>query len=224
MAKPTTEQIRTLEREHKNQFVRLVGAAKFYQMLSKNYAWLPNTDYRKKALLKFGTQFTRPLGSWIKRQARLERAGIPKMPVVMQDFFSRERMPYLEQLIASINGEAVAGRSEGDTSVWDSRSQRGMGFVPLIIWAVIAIVAAFTATEIVDETNTTVEERQELMDSSAQTCAELNLSPEQCAQMINNTQTQATTTSGGGIGLMGWALLAFLGFTAFKNHNKKSAA
>jgi hypothetical protein len=209
MAQPTEAQVRALERAHKNQFVMLVGAAKFNQTLSKNYAWLPNTDYRKKAFLKFGTEFIPVLAKWIMRQENLERAGIPKMPVVVRDFFSRDRMPYLEELVRSINAETQVNGQ--------------MGFIPLIIWGVIAIAAIFGATEIVDETNTTAEERQDLMATSSKTCTDLKLTPEQCAQMINTAQTEATT-SGSGIGIMGWIALAAAGFFLMKNQNKKTAA
>lgn len=183
MAKATEAQVRALEAAHKNQFMYLMNANRLWLQMSKDYAWLPNTDPRKQTMLNYGKKIAPLIAKWSVRQEKLEKAGIPRMPVKVADFFTRARLPYLETIEAQITGKKLSG----------------LGWVVVLLWVVLGVIAAFKAEEIFDEMNTTAEEKTELMDSTAKACKDLNLSAEDCKKLISQTQKETTEDNKGGI-------------------------
>jgi hypothetical protein len=84
-----------------------------------------------------------------------------------------------------------------------------------LIWAVVWIIGFFTAEKVVDDLTTTTQEKEELMKTTQDTCAKLNLTKEQCAAMISQTQSEAS--SGTGIGdMIKMGLYVLLGYGVYK--------
>jgi len=197
--KPTEAQIRELEKAHKEQFVLLVRVAKLWQEMAKSFAKFPDSDPRKKALIEYGDFFKPRLVRWLKLQYRLEKAGVPKMglsPTSILMWLDPKQMPKLESLAKQIDQEG--------------KGISGVGFIPLIIWGVIALIGAFTAVEVTDELNTTAEEKEELLSETAKRCKELNLTGDACSKLISQTQAEASSGGFGGLTMIMMLALALL--------------
>lgn len=193
MAKPTEKQVREFEAAHKLQLanlaianftflnVMLPYASKLKQL--KDYKTNVVAQRKVKAVQDYGQFLAKMLGKWYGRQLNIERrAGVQKMPSnLMSLFFSKSNERQLADMVKKM---------------FDTPPKQ-LGFIPLLIWAVIAIVAAFTAYEIVNETTTTAQEKADLLKQTESTLKELNIPPSQAAAIITSTQQQATETGGG---------------------------
>lgn len=199
MAKPTESQVRALEKAHKQALANLLQAIRFrfyiYNKLGKD-----SPEWKKYAQLVFdiGT-------SWYKRQMELEKGGATKEGILPNDLFTSEGNKKLRELVKK----------------WDANGQ-GIGIVPLIIWAFVAIVGFFSADYIVDELNTTTEEQESLIRTSEEICKTHNFNDAECKAFITQ-QTEAVNPPGGGMGstLVKWGVglgVAYLLFTQFQKH------
>lgn len=179
-AAPTAAQIAAFEKAHKLLFAALVQAGMFRIQLARKYG------LKSPQFLNYNKLYIPKVKKFGARQIVLEkRAGIPpivKTADLINAFFTSEGIKHLVQVAKSYD-----------------QSGKGIGFIPLIIWAVIAIAGAFTATSIVDETHTTSEEMRDLVNDTADFCAKNNLTPEQCKELLKEETKQIDTDSGGGI-------------------------
>lgn len=218
MAKPTKEQVQNMEAVHKRQFADLVAVTGLWHQqaadLEKKYGKnIPQSEV--KVMLDFGKKTIVPLvQKWLIRQAKFDKAGakIFDQPIKPTDWFDRKNFNKLQSIVQQIDAE--------------NRATSGIGFVPLIIWAVIAIVGFFTAEEIVDEMNDTAEEQTQLVTATNKFCVDNKLTPAQCKAMLEQ-QTNASSGGGGMGSKLLWAGLGigalFLGYNYLKNQNKKAA-
>lgn len=195
MAKPTEKQVREFETAHKLQLANLaIANFTFLNVmlpyasklkLQKDYKTNTIAQRKVKAVQDYGKFLATMLGKWYARQLMIERkagAGVQKMPTdLLSLFFSKKNERKLADLVKKMFDTPPAQ----------------LGFIPLLIWAVIAIVAAFTAYEIVNETTTTAQEKSDLLKQTEKTLKDLNIPPAQAAAIITSTQQQATETGGG---------------------------
>lgn len=213
MAKPTEEQVKAFEKVHKLQLFDIlaanhvfIGTLKLYQPIFKadpNY----KTSAKYKKIMAYGEVIKNMAKSWYARQLQFEiKAGVPKFPNIWSKFFQEKYMKEVER----IGIDYILGRN----------AVKGIGIIPLIIWGVIAIVGAFSAAYIVDETTETNAERGDLLEKTKKFAQEMKLTPEQTTQIVQgqqaSEQAQTESTSGGGffggsiMKIGGLALIAFL--------------
>lgn len=99
--------------------------------------------------------------------------------------------------------------------------------VILIIWAVIAMAAAFSVYEIESHSGATASEKTELMKQTAQTLKDLGITGPQAAAIIQSTQAQATEGgSGGGLfsggsSLIKWGLYGVAAYFIYEEFFNK---
>lgn len=178
MAKPTEAQVKALEKAHKQALANLLQAIRFryivYTKLGKD-----SPEWKKYAQLVYdlGT-------SWYKRQMRLEKGGATKEGIKPDDLFTIEGVKKLKELVKK----------------WDAKGE-GVGIVPLIIWAVVALVGFFTAEEIVDELNTTTEEQEQLIKTSDDICKKYNFDAEECKKFMTEQTTAVSKPDSGFFGI-----------------------
>jgi len=202
MAQATEKQVKDLEKALTEQFFLLVQAATFRLNLARKYG------LKDKAFLDYSKKFEQLVRAWVLKEVPYEKVllqnGIKGLiasgNVHWEDFFDSAKLPLLYAVVKKFDKQG-----------------EGLGFpIPLLIWAVIAIVGAFTAAKITDDLTTTTQEKQELMQTTQQTCKDLGLTTEQCAEMISQTQKEAS--AGGGfmdmIFKVGFPLL--LGYGIYK--------
>jgi hypothetical protein len=223
MSKPTKEQIQKYEFEHKLQFTNLVIANFLWlSMPGKNGFDVTKKDSKQyKAWYKMGETIGRLLYNWRKRQEKLESApdnAVQKIPpAVYTWFFKKSQIKDLKDFAQTMIKAGTAGP--------------GLGFIPLLIWGVIALVAFLSAAYIIDETTTTTQEKEELLKTTADTLKELNIPPDKAAAIISETQQQASENSGllnsvtgGGFGkIIPFAVIAFF-LMQMNNKQSKAAA
>lgn len=178
-ATPTKEQVAAFEKAHKLHFIALVQAAVFRISLARKFG------LKSKQFLEYNRLFFTLLKKFAYRQKRLELgAGIPEI------------VP-MKELIDTFSTSTGVNKLIQVAKQYD-QAGKGIGIIPLIIWAVIALVGMFTASQIVDETNTTTSEVKELVDSTGDFCKANNLTPDQCkAILMENVKT--TDTGGNGL-------------------------
>lgn len=214
MAQATEKQVRDLERVLGEQFFLLVQGAEFRINLARKYGLKSN------AFKKYSEAYTKILRKWITKEVKYERellkTGVKGIiasgKIKFEDFFYSKELPKLIAAAKKWNTE--------NTTI--GRMHENLGFIPLLIWAVIAIVSAFSATVIVDDLTTTAEEKQELMEVTAQTIKDLNLTPQQASALLEQTQEQASSTGGGGImNIVKWGLIGYLGIQLIPIFTKK---
>lgn len=200
----TSTQARNLEVKHLKLFSDLVDAWDKVHLAKRDIDNNGAASIFKKDLNNKHIKKLIPLtGKWTQRQWKYEKipngkASIFEFPIRTGDWLNPQKFLYIKQVRDNMNAER--------TGVWDSRSQlnartgcvcdQKIGFIPLIIWAVVAIAAAFTADSIVDELNTTTEEQAELTTVTNNFCTDNQLTPEQCQALLQQ-QTEATNDDGG---------------------------
>jgi len=220
MAKPTEAEIKKYEAEHKILFVNLVLANILWLNMPGKYGFDPTKkdSQQYKAWYNMGMEIGKILFQWRKRQEKLEsvpNGGVQKIPIsVYTDFFKKDKIKTLKDIALKMIKPGTAGE--------------GLGFIPLIIWGVIALVAALSAAYIIDETTTTTQEKAKLLKVTSDTLKELNIPPDKAAQIISDTQQQASenkgllnSITGGGFGGMLLPLAAVAAFLFF-NKNKST--
>lgn len=205
----SSAQVRALEAAHKKLFSHLVDAWDKYH---RGYAdlYLPNGQYNSKSIysparLSAYAQKLLPLTTkWRARQAKFEK--VPNSNTQITAF------PISTQSFVTPSGFAVL-KSARDKMDKEHKTS-GIGFIPLIIWAIIAIVTAFTAVEVTDELNNTAEEQATLLQESNNFCTAQNLTPEQCLKLQQNVQ-ESTETSAVGSAVK-WGLVGLAAFFGIK--------
>lgn len=213
MSKPTKEQIQEYELQHKALFCSLVIANNLWLAMPGKYGFNPkdrNTD-KYKSWEKLMFVIADKLRNWSTRQLELEKSkGVPIIPAKYYGlFFKPEHMVELSNFAKSF---IKPGSSDGI---------KGIGFIILIIWAVILLAAFFTAAYIVDKTNVTVADREDLLKQTEATAKRLGLNPTQTAALITSTQASATPESGGMFsGLLPKVGLGLAAFFLFKQMTK----
>lgn len=208
MARPSEADIKKLELNHKAQFVDLVLANKLFISLLPKLKGKSKTSKEYIAMINFGKKIAQLAGKWYARQLKFEtKAGIPKADKDLMRYFLSP--PNQDKLIAQAKAYLSPGKKENQIL-----SIYGIGIIPLIIWGVIALIAAFTAYEITDELNTTAEEKTDLLKQTETTLKDLNITGAQAANIISSTQEQASEGSTGfSFGkLIMWGALAWGGY------------
>lgn len=216
MARPSEQDIRKLEAAHKMQFIDLVIANMLFIKLLPKLKGKSKTSKEYISLLNFGKKIAQLAGKWYARQLNFEKkAGIPKAdPNIMKYFLDPKKV---EDLKFQAKNYITPGKYDpmfnpmGNVDNSESKEMNiaGIGIVPLIIWGVLALAAAFTTYQIVDELNTTAEEKQDLLKQTETTLKDLGVTGQQAAAIITSTQEQA---SGGGFGigkLLLWGGIAY---------------
>lgn len=213
MAKPTAGEIQKLEAEHKTEFVDLVLANRLFLKLLPRIKGKSKTSKEYLAVLNLGKVIARLAGSWYARQKDYEiKSGIPKAdPSIMKYFLvPAEENKLIAQAKNYIN---PAKYDPMFNPMGEYKTISGIGIIPLIIWAVIALIAAYTATQIADHFNTTAKERSDLLAQTTATLKDLGITGEQAANIIN--QTQSSSPSGGGLFSGGFTSLLMWGAIAY---------
>lgn len=221
-SKPTEKEVRELEAAHKILFAVMALSNNTYVNLFKRYttAWKKNSDYKNtkeyKVILNLGVKLGKTVIDWYTTQLYLEKYGnIPKVEVAAKDFLKPNMNVAILKQASKYVKDFKGGLNGADSS--------GIGVVPLIIWGVIAIVGAVSAAFIVNRLTVTTADRVELLNATKKACTDLNLTPEQCAQVVTTTQQEQTkghegvtdTVSEFGSGIKStllWGLAIFLGF------------
>lgn len=186
MAKPTAEQIHKLEFEHKELFVFLVQANHLWIQLLSKIKGLKPTDAKYIAMVNYGKVIAQLVGQWYARELKYEKEGIPPVPKqLISMFLDPQKEKELNTLALSY--------------IKETKLPEGIGIIPLIIWGVIALAAAFTTYEIVHDTEITTDAKIDLLKQTQATLKELNITGPDAAKIISTTQAQVTSTNDGGI-------------------------
>ena len=229
MAKPDPAQVRALEIAHKGYFVDLVIANHLFiiGMLPK-IKGLKAGDKKYDAVVDFAHVLMQSIGKWYARERNLEVKG--KIPPVSNEIVKYFISPKTEnKLIEQAKKYIYQGTKGNEEYV---KGVCGIGIIPLIVWGVIALIAAFTAYEIINETTTTAQEKAELLKQTEKTLKELNITGNEAANIINSTQAQASESGKGFFsGITDLAKPLAVGFIAYllitqmgKNRLQKQAA
>jgi hypothetical protein len=91
------------------------------------------------------------------------------------------------------------------------------GFLPLLIWAVVAIIAFFTIQKVADDTTNTAADKTDLVNSTNQFCKDNNLTAEQCSSLLATSIAPTNTDNSSDTGFFGsikklllWGAVAFV--------------
>lgn len=207
MAKPTEKQIKDLEKAHKQQLVNLLQAIAFRKMLySKTFDG--KTGKYSEPWKKYADLVWKLWSSWYARQKKLEKGGATKEGIIDTDW----------------NTQAGQKKLKALAKKWDQTGEGVMGFIPLLIWAAVAIAGFFTADEIVDELTTTTEEQSELINTSKDFCTKYNLNAEECKQFMVQQNT-AVKSEGSATGTMvKWGIGLFVAYKAYEAYQKNRSS
>ena len=128
------------------------------------------------------------LKAWAARQMELEKSGgVQHIPAkYYADFFQPAKVKELSEFAKTLvdpKGGVISG---------------GIGFIPLLIWAVILVAGFFTVAYIVDRTTVTAKDKEELLAATEKTMKDLNIPPDKAAAIIQSTQTEVSASAGGG--------------------------
>lgn len=179
----SVNQINALEAAHKNQLAMLAQANNFIL----NSLKAAKTTAEKEIINKYAGKIYDLVSQWNNRQQYLEKnAGIPKQHPV---FFSYDHQADVNDMVGEINAE------------------NKLGFIPLLIWAAVAIAGFFSVDYIVDELNDTAQEKEKLIQTTSDTCKALNITPEQCQKLLT-----PAVTSGSSSGI--WGIITPIALTA----------
>lgn len=198
MAQPTEQQIKKLEEAHKKALANLLQAIKFRYILYTKFG------SNSKAWRNYADMIWKLWQNWYNRQKKYEQAGVSKENIDKNDWLTPTGQKKLEALL----------------NKWDTGRTQGIGFVPLLVWAVIALAGFFTADQIVDELNTTAEEQQELITTTKNYCQEFNLDAEQCKQFMTQQQSAINPPDSGFSGIGKMIFLVGIGFLLITNSDK----
>jgi len=221
MAQATAEQIQQLETSHKRLMIALIQSARLLFGFIKKYGLNSEIAQQyKKIYVPLAT-------NWYQRQAELEKSGgVQKIPYKMPpgwkdkqgnahlfpgDFFTVEGVKNLEDYAMSIDKEG-----------------KGIGFIPLLIWAVILITGFFSAGYITDKLTATTRDQAALVKQTDEFCTAHGLSTEECKQVMAE-QTEAGKNGEAGSYILPALLFAgaaYLGYELLikKQSHKKQAA
>lgn len=212
--KPTVAQIQTLEKLHKTQFADLVTAIEL---------WHRTRDQKtasESSREQYGKDLLKLINKWQGRQNRI-KAKLGSSADFMKTF-----VPAWWWFDKNYYSKLVKMRDEMDKEKVQTAAGT-IGFIPLLIWAVMLAIAVWGATEVVDETNTTSEEQAELVSTTDSFCKTNNLSAEDCKALLTDLN-DGTKDEGFGKYIF-WGLGLFLLFKfglplITKSDGKKSEA
>ncbi len=194
--KLTPEQVKQFEREHKLLFIYLAITNNTYcNLFDREYkAWhakkLPGTftdTPEGKIVANLGRTIRLKAKGWYEAQTFLEQnAHIPKVSVTLNDFLVNNK----RGAISIQAGKYIdkSGKVNGIASI---------GIIPLIIWGVILIIGAISAAYIVHRLTTTTQDRKDLLIATEQTCKDLNLTPDQCTNVVTTVQKEESSNAKG---------------------------
>lgn len=187
---PTSEQVAAFETAHKSLFITLSIANNIYINLFEkglkdflasgatgNY-----TDSEQYIPIQaLGQMVAVKSGKWFDVENYLEaNTSIDKCTVTDTDMLLPEKnLDVLNQANIYLDNGKV----------------NGVGFVPLLIWAVIIIAAAISASYIAYRLTDTAQDKQDLLTQITSTCKDLNLTPEQAGQMATTIYGLPNKTS-----------------------------
>lgn len=199
MAKATEAQIRQLENVHKQALSNILQAIAFRYLIYQKFGSDSQQWKRYAALV------TRLGNSWFDRQMKLEAGGAIKEGINRNDLFTYQGNQKLRDLVKR----------------WDSKGE-GIGIIPIIAWAIVALVGFFTADQIVDELNTTTQEQGELIQTTQEYCKLYNLNAEECKKILIEQNKAVNPPDSGGLGttLAKWGIGLGIAFILFKNSDK----
>jgi len=209
MAAATKEQITALEKALADQFYYLVQGAALRIAIARKYG-LNSTGFKK-----YNSEFVPLVNKWIQREVKYERELVKKHiygiiasgDLKADDFFYSEQIPKLVRLVKKWNAEKT------------TQGHGLMGFIPILVWAAIAAYALWTVKQVTDDMTTTTQEKEHLLQVTAETVKDLGLTPDQAAALISQTQAQASEGSGLG-DIIKYGLLGLLGLFAVQTFNK----
>jgi len=145
--------------------------------------------------------------NWITQQQLIEADGSPKLGITVTMFFSAAGLATIKNILTKLSSEPVSG----------------IGFIPLLVLGVIALIALWGVFKIVARFTTTVADKNELLATTAQTAKDLGLTPEQAAGLLSQTQAEASDKGGFITPLLwlGGGFLALKAFTSFQTSTSK---
>lgn len=234
MAEPTQEYkdlAAKFEADHKKLFIDLIGAGwlnqglygRAYKLLAEKGGDKENPEVKKA----FGTAYSYltailipHVSTWVVNEMSVEKSGatpalfdtakFPGLKGIAELFLTKEGLKYLQ------------GVAQG----WD-KDKKGTGFIPLIIWGVIALIGYFTVHDLTTKDAKTIEAQKDLVDSTNTFCSQHGLSQDDCKKMLSEqTQSaQANVASGGPdfFTWIKWALFAGAAFWGYNTFLKKPA-
>lgn len=184
MAQPTQEQVSKLEAAMLDLFALLAEAAALRLGLAREFG-LDNPKF-----LAFNDKYVQLVNKWMDREIKYESALVKQHiygliasgDLKREDFFYSKGVPKLMFLVNKWNKE---------------KATSGIGFIPLLVWAAVALAGLFTAATVTDDLTTTAQEKAELLEVTRKTALDLGLTAEQASGLITQTQQQA---SEGGLG------------------------
>lgn len=183
MAQATVEQVRALEKSHKELFILIAKNSQAWRDAVRLSFTKPLSDAEKTALYKFKNAIISAIGKWIVRNNKLREApngNVEFADVQAGDFFTDAGRKKVDVLVANYLGTSL----------------KGLGLIPLLVWGVIAIAGFFTADSIVGEITTTSGEKESLLKATADYSREFKLTSTQAASIASQTQKEASEGTG----------------------------
>ena len=218
--KPGREDLsKRLEQEHKTTFVYLVDSTNFYLNLIKKFPKATRSAAQTQIIEKYLLNGIKIADRWKAKQKELEKIGVAKYDPKFYSFADQ----------AAINKKANEIRSGKPGSV---SGDSDLGFFPAVplLWFGAVALGSWAVVKITDMLTTSAEEQESLLKTTAQTAKDLNLSPDQSAQLIQDTQGGVETGvlpgsgkagfGGGAIYMIGIAVLLYYLYT--KSEKSKS--
>lgn len=232
MAAPTEQQIKDFYAQYVKQFDYVVNGVIVYWAMHKKFDELLAAHKSAEAsqlttnLLKYAQTGILPAAmDWARFGDRLNAAKINVPTIRLNRLFDKTYLPDLLDFQKALHAAKI--QYNAPTSGTEQT-----GFIPLIIIAVVLIVAAFTADDIVKQVDSSTAQQKRLADATNKLCTDQNLSSADCLALAKQQQATITTTEENkptsflgsieNIALIG--LAAFLGITILNKTSHKQAA
>jgi hypothetical protein len=123
---------------------------------------------------------------WLDNEMAFESANsaLPKLNLSGGDVFTASGLANIKAVL----------------NTWsdDKEGISGLGFIPLIIGLCGGLLALWGIYEISTRFTTTVSDKEDLLQKTAQVIKDLNISPADAAKLLTSTQAQAPIDTGGG--------------------------
>ncbi len=189
MAQPTDEQIKDLVVQYTKQFDYILNSCIVYQTMRDR--WYARTDKGSPAaqaaidsLYNYATKAVIPAAqNWARFGDRLIAAGINVPVLRVGRLFDKTYIPEMQDFSKALHNAKI---QNGQVS--------GTGIIPLIIIAIVLIVAAFTADDIVKQVDSSTAQQKSLVDATSKLCTEQNLSAADCKELVIKQQDTIATT------------------------------
>jgi hypothetical protein len=208
-----------LEQEHKTTFVYLVDSTNFYLNLVKKFPKATRSAAQTKIISDYLLNGIKIADRWKAKQKELEEIGVKKYDPKFYSFIDQ----------TAINKKAADMRS-GISGTGSGDSDLGFPFVIPLLWFGAVAVGSWAVVKITDMLTTSAEEQESLLKTTTQAAKDLNLSPEQAAQLIKDQEAGVETSilpysgkssfGGGAIYVVG--LIALLYYLYNKSEKSKS--